>query len=118
MPSRPNPFDARLSALVGRIYPEADQRAICRDICEAFWPEGAHRRKRARAPSNRLWSEQDAVLITYGNSIIDGTYKPLDLLEDFLTYALICSKRVHKLTASTNKEVQPLSKQLPMELWL
>ena len=85
MPSRPNPFEARLRALVGRIYPEADQKAICGQIVEAFWPEGSHRRKRARAPSNRLWSEQDAVLITYGNSIMDGTYKPLDLLEDFLT---------------------------------
>ncbi|MEM6480123.1 MAG: sugar phosphorylase, partial [Pseudomonadota bacterium] len=50
----------------------------------AFWPEGATRRKRGRRPSNNLWSERDALVITYGNSIIDGVHKPLDLLYDFL----------------------------------
>lgn len=50
----------------------------------AFWPEGRARRSRPRRPSNNLWSERDALVITYGNSIVDGQHKPLDLLRDFL----------------------------------
>ena len=50
----------------------------------AFWPEGRERRSRPRRPSNNLWSERDALVITYGNSIVDGQHKPLDLLRDFL----------------------------------
>jgi sucrose phosphorylase len=75
----------RLRDLVGRIYPGADADDLVRAIVAAFWPEGSSRRKRARAPSNGLWSERDAVLITYGDTIMDGRHKPLDLLEDFLT---------------------------------
>ncbi len=50
----------------------------------AFWPEGHPRRQRPRRPSNNLWSEADAMVITYGNTISDGSHKPLDLLHDFL----------------------------------
>ena len=78
-------FQARLTELVSRIYPDGAPDLLAERITAAFWPEGTHRRKRARAPSNRLWSERDAVLITYGDSIRDGQHKPLDLLEDFLT---------------------------------
>ncbi|MEQ9261072.1 MAG: sugar phosphorylase [Roseovarius sp.] len=74
----------RLVELLRRIYPAEDVEQLARQVEAAFWPEGTSRRKRARVPSNRLWSEQDAVLITYGNSIRDGVHKPLDLLEDFL----------------------------------
>jgi sucrose phosphorylase len=31
-----------------------------------------------------MWSQADALLITYGNSIQDGVHKPLDVLHDFL----------------------------------
>nr|WP_276562483.1 sugar phosphorylase [Hoeflea prorocentri] len=31
-----------------------------------------------------LWSQTNALLITYGNSLIDGQHKPLDLLHHFL----------------------------------
>jgi len=78
-------FSARLEALVRQIYPEADSAILASKIIEAFWPEGAHRRKRQRKPGNTMWSQRDAVLITYGNSITDGVHKPLDLLHDFLT---------------------------------
>ncbi|MDK3019773.1 sugar phosphorylase [Pseudodonghicola flavimaris] len=80
-----NAFHARLTDLVRRIYPEYDAHIVVSQIIDAFWPEGSHRRHRARSPSNRLWSEKDALLITYGNSITDGSHKPLDLLHDFLT---------------------------------
>lgn len=77
-------FSTRLTKLVQEIYPDLDAHILSSQIIEAFWPDDAHRRKRGRVPSNKLWSEYDAVLITYGNSIVDGQHKPLDLLHDFL----------------------------------
>lgn len=80
-----NLFNTRLTELVRQIYPDQDVDLLSSLVVEAFWPDGTHRRKRSRSPSNGLWSEQDAVLITYGDTIRDGKHKPLDLLEDFLT---------------------------------
>ncbi|RBI86157.1 alpha-amylase [Rhodosalinus halophilus] len=77
-------FDARLNDLIAAIYPRADGAELSRRITGAFWPDGRPRRRRARVPSNNFWSEQDALVITYGNSIVDGVHKPLDLLRDFL----------------------------------
>lgn len=80
-----NPALSRaLAAKVGEIYPDVDADILASKIVEAFWPEGTHRRKRGRPPGNALWSQGDALLITYGNSLQDGTHKPLDLLNDFL----------------------------------
>lgn len=77
-------FGARLAALLRQIYPNYDIAQLATRVEAAFWPEGAHRRRRGRRPGNRLWSERDAVLITYGNSLQDGSHKPLDVLYDFL----------------------------------
>jgi sucrose phosphorylase len=82
--SQSSSFSARLTNLVQKIYPDMDPNILSSQIVEAFWPEGTHRRKRARRPGNGLWSERDVVLITYGNSVQDGVHKPLDLLNDFL----------------------------------
>jgi sucrose phosphorylase len=77
-------FDRALAALVARIYPDHDPADLARQCMAAFWPDGLHRRKRARTRDNRLWSQGDVLLITYGNSLLDGSHKPLDLLNDFL----------------------------------
>lgn len=77
-------FSTRLTSLIHRIYPDLQADILLSKIVEAFWPEGTRPRKRGRLPGNTLWSEQDALLITYGNSILDGVHKPLDLLHDFL----------------------------------
>ncbi|QDY71471.1 sugar phosphorylase [Qingshengfaniella alkalisoli] len=77
-------FHHKLSELLRFIYPDHDADALTAQVIEAFWPAGTHMRKRSRMPGNNLWSEHDAVLITYGNSIVDGEHKPLDLLHDFL----------------------------------
>lgn len=77
-------FSLRLTELVRSIYPDLDAAILSSQVIEAFWPEDHARRKRARQPSNNLWSEHDALVITYGNSIVDGQHKPLDLLRDFL----------------------------------
>ncbi|MEP1793100.1 sugar phosphorylase [Parasphingorhabdus sp.] len=79
-----NSLGTRLSALVKQIYPNLDADILSSQIVGAFWPEGEKPRKRGRVPSNSLWTEHDALLITYGDSILDGSHKPLDLLHDFL----------------------------------
>ncbi|MBR9842096.1 MAG: sugar phosphorylase [Rhodobacteraceae bacterium] len=84
MTEKNNSFGIKLTELLHEIYPDLDSDILASKVIDAFWPEGAHRRKRARAPGNNLWSEKDAVLITYGNSLVDGAHKPLDLLHDFL----------------------------------
>ena len=79
-----DPFGQRLSDLVRQIYPDLDADIIGSQIVDAFWPDDRHRRKRGRKPGNGFWSEGDTLVITYGNSIVDGAHKPLDLLRDFL----------------------------------
>ncbi|WP_246022433.1 sugar phosphorylase [Pararhodobacter zhoushanensis] len=74
----------RLSTLLRGLYPELDPLALTGEVIAAFWPDARPRRQRPRRPSNNLWSERDALVITYGNSIIDGQHKPLDLLLDFV----------------------------------
>jgi len=78
------PFGQKLISLLKQIYPDLDNAVLSSMVIEAFWPEGMQRRQRGRVRGNALWSQKDALLITYGNSIIDGAHKPLDLLSDFL----------------------------------
>ncbi|KUF12471.1 sugar phosphorylase [Pseudoponticoccus marisrubri] len=84
MPETSTALHQRLRRLLFAIYPEQDPDALARQVVEAFWPEGHSARKRARKAGNTLWSQRDGILITYGDSLIDGVYKPLDLLRDFL----------------------------------
>ncbi len=84
MTELPSTFRNRLTELLVEIYPEQDTDALTAAIAEAFWPEGMEWRKRPRTPGNSLWSEDDALMITYGNTFVDGEHKPLDLLRDFL----------------------------------
>ncbi|MEM8572013.1 MAG: sugar phosphorylase [Pseudomonadota bacterium] len=78
------PLLLKISTLLAAVYPEQDNQRLTADVIEAFWPEGVRMRTRARRPGTSLWSEKDALVITYGNSIVDGTHKPLDLLRHFL----------------------------------
>ncbi|WP_238365397.1 sugar phosphorylase [Mesobacterium pallidum] len=84
MPSTSLSFSSRLSQLLRKIYPETDCDILATQVIDAFWPEGKHRRKRPRTPGNNLWSQKDAVVITYGDTLMDGAHKPLDVLLDFL----------------------------------
>jgi sucrose phosphorylase len=79
-----DPLKTRVADLIGRIYPGEDIEALSAAVIEAFWPDGTAPRKRPRKPGNGLWSQRDALLITYGNSLQDGVHKPLDLLNHFL----------------------------------
>lgn len=77
-------FDRALAAMISCIYADVNPDDLAQQCVQAFWPDGQHRRKRARTRDNRLWSQGDVLLITYGNSLVDGVHKPLDLLDDFL----------------------------------
>lgn len=77
-------LESEVAAFLRSVYPAEDTDALTDKVIAAFWPEGTAPRKRKRRPGNALWSQEDALLITYGNSVVDGVHKPLDLLNDFL----------------------------------
>ncbi len=84
MTYEPSLLSAKLADLIGRIYPDVDGSDLVEQVVQAFWSDESVPRKRARTPGNRLWSKSDAMVITYGNSLVDGAHKPLDILHDFL----------------------------------
>ncbi|HEY0212020.1 MAG TPA: sugar phosphorylase [Paenirhodobacter sp.] len=88
MAPAPATLGHRLTTLLTQIYPAQAAAPLSAQIIEAFWPDGRPHRQRPRKPSNNLWSERDALVITYGDSIVDGQHKPLDLLLDFLDRTL------------------------------
>jgi sucrose phosphorylase len=73
-----------ISQLIHSIYPEKDASDLTQQVIAAYWDDGHTPVHDGRSPSNSLWTEKDSYVITYGNSLIDGEYKPLDLLHDFL----------------------------------
>ena len=73
-----------LIELIGSIYPQQDSEVLLAQIVEAFWSGDHLPRRKSRTLSAAPWSEKDSYLIAYGNSIVDGEHKPLDLLHDFL----------------------------------
>ena len=73
-----------LSRLLQQIYPQHDSDALSNRVIETFWPEGAQRATTAKAADNSQWSQHDSILISYGDSLLDGRHNPLDLLHDFL----------------------------------
>lgn len=78
------PLQDRLATLLSDIYPDLDVQDLSQQVVQAFWPEGTAPLEHGRAPGNNNWTEKDVLAITYGNSILDGSHKPLDLLHDFL----------------------------------
>ncbi|MFC5585092.1 sugar phosphorylase [Nitratireductor kimnyeongensis] len=72
-----------LGQLLGSIYPQHDRHALAEQALEAFFGQAGRPRRRGRVPANSLWSEKDNYVITYGNTLVDGEHKPLDLLHDF-----------------------------------
>ncbi|WP_394690663.1 sugar phosphorylase [Hoeflea sp.] len=70
--------------LLQSVYPDHDTQELLERVLTAFWPDGGAPRPRGRPPGNTLWTEKDSYVITYGNSLINGEHKPLDLLYDFL----------------------------------
>jgi sucrose phosphorylase len=74
-----------IRVLASSIYPDLDADRLTDQIVSAFWGTEHNPRKRGRMlQNNTVWNERDAYVITYGNSLVDGEHKPLDLLYDFL----------------------------------
>lgn len=84
MAEKSQSISLRIARIVHEIYPDLDADTLASHVMDAFWPDTATLRKRGRVAGNTMWSERDALVITYGNSIVDGSHKPLDLLHDFL----------------------------------
>ncbi len=80
----PRRLRERVRELLAEIYPEHDRKALEDAVLAAFFGPQGRPRRRGRPPGNALWSERDGLVITYGDTFIDGTHKPLDLLNDFL----------------------------------
>ena len=72
-----------VSQYLASIYPDAETGPLAQAVIAAFWPQGSAPRQRPRALEKAPWDERTSYVITYGNTIEDGTYKPLDLLRDF-----------------------------------
>lgn len=85
-----NTLEFDIFNLLRRIYPKADLDALTQRVIAAFFDKGHPQinAKEKDKKDTRLWSEQDSILITYGNTLQDGTHKPLDILYEFLTHHL------------------------------
>lgn len=67
------------------IYPDLDQNALADDIIHTFWPKTAEDTPREddKDPTS-YWSEEDALMITYGDSLLKTDEAPLKTLQHFL----------------------------------
>lgn len=75
---------SQLSQHLGFLYPEANIQQLTDRIVAIF--DGFE--QQAPLPLHQLWSQQDCLLITYGDSIIDGNAAPLETLHQFLNQRL------------------------------
>jgi sucrose phosphorylase len=71
----------RLQEHLSTIYPQQDIPALARRLIQAI---GLTDDSASPSPHRNLWSEQDAVLITYGDTLCEEGVKPLHTLADFL----------------------------------
>ena len=73
-----------LDQLLASIYPDHETVKLRDAVVYSFWGADGAPRRRGRQLKSTIWTERDTYVITYGNSIVDGEHKPLDLLYDFL----------------------------------
>ncbi|WP_102224648.1 alpha-amylase family glycosyl hydrolase [Acidimangrovimonas sediminis] len=81
--SVPRQLRERLEQSLAFLYPDADVAALTTRVLDSYWPGDMRPRRRGRVAGNTLWDQRDNYMITYGNSIVDGSHKPLDLLRHF-----------------------------------
>lgn len=78
----------KLSRLLQQVYPEMDPEVLTDRVIDTFWSNESSPVNSVRAADNSLWSQQDAILISYGDNLVDGRHNPLDLLHDFVVTQL------------------------------
>lgn len=71
----------RITDHLQKLYPDADHQQLCSSIVELMDYQGQFHCPR---PHTNLWSEQDMVTITYGDSIKKDDEPPLQTLHEFL----------------------------------
>lgn len=76
----------RLKTLLEVIYPELDSEPLVEQTIAAFWSDDNRPTPHPREPGISLWSEQDALVICYGDSVNNGEGEeaPLETLRGFL----------------------------------
>jgi len=75
------PLQERIRARLGYLYGGEQAAAIGRRITRLL---KTHQQLRTRINQNRLWSHEDVVLITYGDSVQSTAQPPLQSLHTFL----------------------------------
>lgn len=75
---------ALIAAHMAAIYPDRDPQALAARAIAAFWPAEDAPRDQVKPGHLSLWSEADAVLITYADSIREAGTHPLAALHKFL----------------------------------
>ncbi|MFT6772504.1 MAG: sucrose phosphorylase [Paracoccaceae bacterium] len=78
------PLAALVAAHLAAIYPGRDVDALADQVLSAFWPGEDEARDKVKPSHLSLWSEADAVLITYADSIRADGERPLATLHRFL----------------------------------
>lgn len=73
-------FKLKLTAHLTHLYPDADIAALADACIEAI----GERMYLDSPPPLSLWSQQDVLLITYGDTLRESTKKPLEILQGFL----------------------------------
>ena len=82
VPALPARLRNGLSQLLKSIYPDLETSGLVERTARSFFGD-AKPRRRGRTPTHSVWSEKDSYVITYGNTLVDGEHKPLNLLYDF-----------------------------------
>lgn len=78
-------LETRIIDHLQKLYPEADQQQLCSRIVDLMdYQNDLH----SPQPHSNLWSEQDMVTITYGDSIKKADEPPLLTLHEFLNKQL------------------------------
>ncbi|QEF98499.1 Sucrose phosphorylase [Stieleria maiorica] len=75
-----SPVRAPLAQHLAFLYPDSDPEQLADEVIaifDQFQPQGP-------LPLHQLWSQEDSLLITYGDSIVDNGSAPLDTLHQFL----------------------------------
>lgn len=89
------PLTRKLLAHLRVIYPEADNGPLVEQLIATMALDPA---SQAPPTHRNLWNQNDVLLITYGNSVVDEGEKPLVTLNKLLTNELDdCLSAVHIL---------------------
>ena len=77
----------RLKAHLAHLYPHENLEKLTDQVFATYWPKGREPLLEPRLPGSDLWSAEDNVLITYGDTIFEEGKAGLKTLLRFLNRA-------------------------------